>query len=51
MLHRQDLPNNWFKKRLKRMAMFFSIFGKRILPGWFYCLNSHGNFEITYELS
>ena len=29
------------------MAMFFSIFGKRILPGWFYCLKSQGNFEIT----
>ena len=28
MLRRQDLPNNWFERRLKLSAMFLSIFQK-----------------------
>ena len=32
------------------MAMFLSIFGKPISPACFYCSNSLGNFEMTFEL-
>ena len=32
MLRRQDLPNNWFDRRLKPQAMFLSIFRKVVSP-------------------
>ena len=32
------------------MAMFLSIFGQRMPPGWFYCSNFQGNFKTTLEL-
>ena len=32
-LRRQDLPNNWFERRLKSSVMFLSIFKKGISPG------------------
>ena len=38
-VHHQDLPNKWFERRLKRMAIGFSPF-----------LNSQGNFKMTSEL-
>ena len=48
LLHHQGLQNKWFERRLKRMAMFLSIFGKHILPGCLYFLNSKGNFEMKW---
>ena len=50
LLHRHDLPNRWFERRLKRLALFLSIFGKGISPCWFYCSNSQGNFEMTFAV-
>ena len=47
LLRRQDLPNKSFDRRLKRSTMFLSIFVKDISPGWFYCPDSQGNFEMT----
>ena len=47
MLRRQDLPNNWFERRLKLLAMFLSIFRKVVSPSWFYCSNTQGHFELT----
>ena len=49
LLHRQDLLSKWFERRLKRIAMFLFIFGKLSTPGWFYCSNSQGNFEMTFR--
>ena len=51
LLYRQDLPNKWFERRLKRLAKFISIFGKGISLGWFYCSNSQGNFKTILKLS
>ena len=50
LLQRQDLPNKWFERRLKHLAMVLSSFGKGISPGWFYYSNFQGNFEMTLEL-
>ena len=50
LFHRQDLLNKWFGKKLKRLVMFLSIFGKGILPGWFYCSISQSNLDVTLEL-
>ena len=50
LLRRKDWPEKWFERRLKRMAMFLSIFGKPISRSCFYCLNPQGNFEMTLEL-
>ena len=47
LLRRQDLPNKSFDRRLKRSTMFLSISVKDISPGWFYCPDSQGNFEMT----
>ena len=47
MLRRQDLPNNWFERRLKLLAMSLSIFRKVVSPSWFYCSNTQGHFELT----
>ena len=55
LLHRQDLTNKRFERRLKCMAMFLSIFLKTyspmLSPGCFYCSNSRGNFEMTVDVS
>ena len=54
LLHCQDLPNKWFKRRLKCITMFLFIFQKTyftmISPGCFYCSNSRGNFEMTVDV-
>ena len=50
LLHRQDLSKRWFERKLKRLATLLSIFRKDISPGWFYCVNSQGNFEVALEL-
>ena len=47
LLQRQDLPNKWFERRLKHLAVVLSSFGKGISPGWFYYSNFQGNFEMT----
>ena len=49
LLGRQDLTNNLFERRLKRSAMFLSIFRKGNSPSCFYFSNSLGNFEMTLE--
>ena len=49
LFHHQDLPNKWFERRLKRMTVFLSIFGKLVSPSCLY-LNSQGNSEMTLEL-
>ena len=43
LLHCQNLLNEWFEKKLKYLIMFLSVFGKRISPGWFFCLSFQGN--------
>ena len=50
LLYLATLANKWSERRLKRMTMFLSIFGKPISPSCFYCSNSQGNFEMTSEL-
>ena len=50
LLHRQDLSNEWFERKLKLVIMLLSSFGKRISPGSFYCSNSQDNFVMTLEL-
>ena len=55
LLHRQDLTNKWFERKLKCMAMFLSTFWKTyftmISLGCFYCSNSWRNFEMTLDVS
>ena len=52
LLHRQDLLNKWFERKLKLLVMFFAIFGKRFLPGCFRIdqeLNHHFTFKKAWE--
>ena len=40
LLYSATLANKWPERRLKRMAMFLSIYGKPVSPNCFYYSNS-----------